>query len=129
MGEQMFYRNDKFNQSLDPWDVSQVGSMILMFYSAESFNQCLSTWAKKTITVKTQKMFIRTLCPCLQNTDEDGRFCDGDKGPWCQTADICPGSVSPSASPTAAPTVAPSNSPVDCEDDTKIKFLVGPDKK
>merc|ERR1711865_1027530 len=52
-------------------------------------------------------------CSCLFDKNEDcyGGSPDPYKGPWCQTTEQC------------------SDSPVDCEDDTKIKFLVGPDKK
>ena len=50
-----------------------------------------------------------TACSCLQDAIEvcNEGSPNPDKGPWCQTTEQC------------------SDSPVDCEDDTKIKFLVG----
>ena len=62
-------------------------------------------------------MFGRTDCSCNNNGKCDGGTPDPDNGPWCQTAEQC------SAPPP------PSPSPVDCDDDTKIRFFVGPDKK
>jgi len=85
--------------------------MKFMFFYAESFNQCLSTWAEKTITVSTTEMFTYSSCPCL---DDNSKECaDPAKGPWCQTADICPGS------------------PVEitCKDNKKSRFKIGKKKK
>merc|ERR1712238_319106 len=111
-----------FDQPLDNWDVQSVNDTCKMFYDAESFNQCLVTWADKTSTVNTTEMFTYSSCPCL---DDDGfdtseECADPDNGPWCQTADICPGSASPTISPIVE---------ITCKDNEKIKFMVGKKKK
>lgn len=40
----MFFRAYSFNQPLDNWDVSNVNTMSLMFQGTTSFNQNISNW-------------------------------------------------------------------------------------
>jgi len=121
----MFEYAPFFNQPLDNWNVQSLNNPSRMFNYAYEFNQCLATWAEKTMSnaVNTTAMFDMTSCPCLDDEDFDssGECVDPD-GPWCQAADICPGSASPSLSPTASPVE------LTCKDNKKVKFLI-PKKK
>jgi len=101
----MFEYATSFNQPLDNWNVQSLNNTGKMFYEAYEFNQCLATWAEKTmpVYVNTTKMFLSTSCPCL---DDSSGECANPDGPWCQTADICPGIE------------------LTCKDNKKAKFMI-----